>query len=255
MQSLSSQEDRLSDRLQFLLDASLGLIGVEQNDVFKVLTIVSVIGIPPTLIASMYGMNFKNIPEYDWAWGYPYGLTLIVFSGLAAAVVVQVSKMVVSGAVFSEAALAAARALIDLCRARGLKIVTAESCTGGLVAALLTEIAGSSDVVERGFVTYSNEAKQELLGVSGGDACRFRRSQRADGARDGGGRARRFAGRHRRQRHRRRRPRRRQRGKAGRPRAFRLRHARRRDRGGGAPLRRSRPRRRCGWPRSSRRCR
>jgi len=58
-----------------------------------------------------------------------------------------------------------ARALLDLCRARGLKIVTAESCTGGLVAALLTEIAGSSDVVERGFVTYSNDAKQELLGV------------------------------------------------------------------------------------------
>jgi nicotinamide-nucleotide amidase len=66
---------------------------------------------------------------------------------------------------FPEALLASARALLDLCRARGLKIATAESCTGGLVAALLTEIAGSSDVVERGFVTYSNEAKRELLGV------------------------------------------------------------------------------------------
>ena len=74
--------------------------------------------------------------------------------------------MVVSGAVFPEAMLASARALIDLCRARGLKIATAESCTGGLVAALLTEIAGSSDVVERGFVTYSNDAKRELLGVA-----------------------------------------------------------------------------------------
>lgn len=50
-------------------------------------------------------------------------------------------------------------------RARGLKIATAESCTGGLVAGLLTEIAGSSDVFERGFVTYSNQAKQDLLGV------------------------------------------------------------------------------------------
>ncbi|MDQ2082644.1 CinA family protein [Xanthobacteraceae bacterium Astr-EGSB] len=50
-------------------------------------------------------------------------------------------------------------------RSRGAKIVTAESCTGGLVAAALTEIAGSSDVFERGFVTYSNDAKQELLGV------------------------------------------------------------------------------------------
>ncbi len=55
--------------------------------------------------------------------------------------------------------------LLDDCRSRGLKLVTAESCTGGLIAGLLTEIAGSSDVVERGFVTYSNEAKQEQLGV------------------------------------------------------------------------------------------
>ena len=82
VQSLSSHESRLSDKLQFLLDASLGLIGVEQNDIFKVLTIASVIGIPPTFIASMYGMNFKNIPEYDWAWGYPYALTLMLLSAL-----------------------------------------------------------------------------------------------------------------------------------------------------------------------------
>ena len=55
--------------------------------------------------------------------------------------------------------------LLDAFRARGLRLVTAESCTGGLIAALLTEIPGSSDVVERGFVTYSNEAKHEDLGV------------------------------------------------------------------------------------------
>ncbi|MFA6266128.1 MAG: CinA family protein [Pseudolabrys sp.] len=60
---------------------------------------------------------------------------------------------------------AAAIAVLDACRARGLKVATAESCTGGLVAGALTDIAGSSDVVERGFVTYSNEAKQEMLGV------------------------------------------------------------------------------------------
>jgi len=57
--------------------------------------------------------------------------------------------------------------VLDLCRARRLTISTAESCTGGLVAGALTDIAGSSDVVDRGFVTYSNAAKQELLGVSG----------------------------------------------------------------------------------------
>ncbi len=59
----------------------------------------------------------------------------------------------------------AALATLDLFRAHGAMIATAESCTGGLIAAALTEIAGSSDVVDRGFVTYSNEAKIELLGV------------------------------------------------------------------------------------------
>jgi nicotinamide-nucleotide amidase len=59
----------------------------------------------------------------------------------------------------------AAKRVLDLCRARGFLVATAESCTGGLVAAALTEIAGSSDVVDRGFVTYSNEAKQAMLGV------------------------------------------------------------------------------------------
>ncbi len=58
-----------------------------------------------------------------------------------------------------------ARRVLDLCRSAGLKVATAESCTGGMVAAALTDIAGSSDVVERGFVTYANEAKTELLGV------------------------------------------------------------------------------------------
>lgn len=55
--------------------------------------------------------------------------------------------------------------VLAACRSAGLRLATAESCTGGLIAARLTDIAGSSDVVERGFVTYSNEAKAELLGV------------------------------------------------------------------------------------------
>ncbi|HEX4764718.1 MAG TPA: CinA family protein [Lichenihabitans sp.] len=58
-----------------------------------------------------------------------------------------------------------ARALIGLCRAQGVILATAESCTGGLLAGLLTEISGSADVLDRGFVTYSNAAKAELLGV------------------------------------------------------------------------------------------
>ena len=59
----------------------------------------------------------------------------------------------------------AAERVLHACRKRRLKLVTAESCTGGLVAATLTAIAGSSDVVERAFVTYANEAKREMLGV------------------------------------------------------------------------------------------
>ena len=58
-----------------------------------------------------------------------------------------------------------AAALLELCRQKKLRIATAESCTGGLVAATLTEIPGSSDVLDRGFVTYSNDAKQAMLGV------------------------------------------------------------------------------------------
>ena len=63
---------------------------------------------------------------------------------------------------------ALAAAVLETCRTAGLMVATAESCTGGLIAGALTEVAGSSDVVERGFVTYSNEAKQELLGVPTG---------------------------------------------------------------------------------------
>ncbi|NQW02118.1 MAG: CinA family protein [Rhodospirillales bacterium] len=66
---------------------------------------------------------------------------------------------------FSDEILQSAERVLAQCRRAGLKIATAESCTGGLIAASLTAIAGSSDVVDRGFVTYTNEAKQQMLGV------------------------------------------------------------------------------------------
>jgi magnesium transporter len=81
--SLSDYDSHLVNKVQLLLDATLGLINVEQNDIIKVLTIVSVVGVPPTLVASMYGMNFKNIPEYDWSFGYEWGLLLIAISAIA----------------------------------------------------------------------------------------------------------------------------------------------------------------------------
>ncbi|MDF2998358.1 MAG: CinA domain protein [Xanthobacteraceae bacterium] len=66
----------------------------------------------------------------------------------------------------ADAIILEATRVLDLCRERGLTVATAESCTGGLVAGALTEIAGSSDVVDRGFITYSNAAKMDVLGVS-----------------------------------------------------------------------------------------
>jgi magnesium transporter len=80
--SLNDYDAHLVNKVQLLLDATLGLINIDQNNIIKVLTIVSVVGVPPTLVASMYGMNFKNMPELDWAWGYPYGLTVIALSAI-----------------------------------------------------------------------------------------------------------------------------------------------------------------------------
>ncbi len=80
--SLIHFSEGLVSRVQFLQDATVGIISSDQNDVIKVLTIASVVGIPPVLIAGIYGMNFKNIHEYDWAWGYEWGLALIVISAL-----------------------------------------------------------------------------------------------------------------------------------------------------------------------------
>jgi magnesium transporter len=80
--SLNDYEAHLSNKVQFLLDAILGFISIQQNDLFKVLTIVSVVGIPPTVVAGIYGMNFKYMPELNWAYGYPFGLAMIVLSAL-----------------------------------------------------------------------------------------------------------------------------------------------------------------------------
>jgi magnesium transporter len=80
LESLIDFELHLANRVQFLLDAILGFTNTEQNDIFKVLTIVSVIGIPPTFIASWYGMNFHFMPEYAWIHGYFYVIFLTTLS-------------------------------------------------------------------------------------------------------------------------------------------------------------------------------
>jgi magnesium transporter len=78
--SLAMFEEHLLGKVQFLLDAVLGFISIEQNDIFKVLTVASVVGIFPTLVAGWYGMNFTGMPELHWAWGYPFGIGMIILS-------------------------------------------------------------------------------------------------------------------------------------------------------------------------------
>jgi magnesium transporter len=80
--SLNAFQEHLSNKVQFLLDAVLGFINIAQNDLFRILTVVSVVGIPPTVVAGIYGMNFKFMPELNWAWGYPFGLAMIVLSAM-----------------------------------------------------------------------------------------------------------------------------------------------------------------------------
>ncbi len=80
--SLAEYDSQVTNKVQFLLDATLGFINIEQANGIKVLTVVSVVGVPPTLIASIYGMNFKTIPELQWEYGYAYGLLVIALSAI-----------------------------------------------------------------------------------------------------------------------------------------------------------------------------
>lgn len=80
IQSLEAHLTFLSSKINFLLDATLGLISVEQNEVIRVLTIVATFFFPPTLIGTVYGMNFKFMPELDWVWSYPLALAAMVAS-------------------------------------------------------------------------------------------------------------------------------------------------------------------------------
>lgn len=71
-----------AEKVRFLLDATLGVINIRQSDVIKIFSVVAFVFLPPTLIASIYGMNFTHMPELDWTWGYPMALGLMVVSAL-----------------------------------------------------------------------------------------------------------------------------------------------------------------------------
>ncbi len=78
LQSLEEDASFKAQKVQFLLDATLGLINLAQNDIIKLFSVLAVIFMPPTVIASIYGMNFKVMPELEWQWGYPLAICLMV---------------------------------------------------------------------------------------------------------------------------------------------------------------------------------
>jgi magnesium transporter len=80
--SLHEFESSLSSRIQLVHDAATSLISIEQNDVVKVLTVASVVGVPPVLVAGVYGMNFEYMPELHWRLGYPFALALCLVSAI-----------------------------------------------------------------------------------------------------------------------------------------------------------------------------
>lgn len=78
IESLDEFETSLTGRVQLLIDAATAFISIEQNDVVKILTVVSVAGVPPVLVAGVYGMNFHDMPELSWPWGYPFAWGLMI---------------------------------------------------------------------------------------------------------------------------------------------------------------------------------
>ena len=82
VQSLSDHVTYLGNKVTFLLDAMIGVMSVEQNNIIKIFSVAAVVLMPPTLIASIYGMNFKHMPELDWSFGYPLALVLMLIAAI-----------------------------------------------------------------------------------------------------------------------------------------------------------------------------
>lgn len=82
LQPLTDHSSFLSSKVNFLLDATLGVINIEQNAIIKIFTVASVLFLPPTVVGTIYGMNFEAMPELKWAAGYPFAIVLMVFSAI-----------------------------------------------------------------------------------------------------------------------------------------------------------------------------
>jgi magnesium transporter len=82
VQSLVSHAESLSQKVTFLLDATLGMINIEQNAIIKIVSVAAVVFLPPTLVASVYGMNFSHMPELEWSFGYPLAIGVMVLAAV-----------------------------------------------------------------------------------------------------------------------------------------------------------------------------
>jgi magnesium transporter len=82
IQSLADHASFLSGKISFLLDAVLGMINIEQSGIIKIFSVAAVVFLPPTLVASIYGMNFQYMPELPWQYGYPFAIGMMVLSAI-----------------------------------------------------------------------------------------------------------------------------------------------------------------------------
>lgn len=90
---LSEHGTYLTGKVNFILDATLGMINIEQNNVFRVLSVASLVFLPPTLIAGMYGMNFHDMPELGWPYGYPMAIMLMLLAAIAPYTILKRRKL------------------------------------------------------------------------------------------------------------------------------------------------------------------
>jgi magnesium transporter len=82
VQSLQDHSTFVATKVSYLQDATLGLINNEQNNIIKIMSVAAMVFLPPTLMASIWGMNFHYIPELDWVWGYPMSILVMIVSAV-----------------------------------------------------------------------------------------------------------------------------------------------------------------------------
>jgi magnesium transporter len=82
VQSLSDHTTFLTNNITFLLDAMIGVVSIEQNNIIKIFSVAAVVFMPPTLVASIYGMNFQMMPELRWAFGYPFAIGVMILAAI-----------------------------------------------------------------------------------------------------------------------------------------------------------------------------